>query len=42
VYFNPESVLSIEGAIEKILCSSDLRSSISKEAKSKARQYNWK
>jgi len=42
VYFNPEDVLSIEGAIEKILCSSDLRSSISKEAKSKARQYNWK
>tara|TARA_B110000003_G_C16580684_1_gene507964 strand:- start:236 stop:1333 length:1098 start_codon:yes stop_codon:yes gene_type:complete len=42
VYFDPENALSIEGAIERILCSSDLRSSISKAAKSKARQYNWK
>jgi hypothetical protein len=42
VYFDPEDYLSIADAIEKNLCSSDLRSSISKQAKFLSLQYNWK
>lgn len=42
VYFDPEDYRSIADAIEKILCSSNLRSSISQQAKSLSLQYNWK
>ncbi len=40
-YFNPEDYLSIKKAIERILFSSDLRSSISKQAKSRSLKYTW-
>ena len=42
VYFDPDDYLSIANTIERILCSSDLRSSISKQAKSLSLKYNWK
>ena len=42
VYFDPDDYLSIANTIERILSSSDLRSSISKKAKSLSLKYNWK
>lgn len=42
VYFDPEDARSIADAVERVLCSPDLRSSISSKAKALSLQYNWK
>jgi glycosyltransferase involved in cell wall biosynthesis len=42
VYFDPEDVDSIAGAIEQIIRSPALRSAISERAKALSQQYNWK
>lgn len=41
VYFDPENVASIEGAIKTIIEDEDLRSAISKKSKVLSEQYSW-